>query len=118
MSERVDKRGDLADQECVPCRGGVPALEGAELHALAVRLGGNWEVVDGHHLAKEFKFPGFREVLDFVVKVGELAEAVQHHPDMHLSWGLVRVTIWTHEVDGLTETDFVFAAKVDRLLEK
>lgn len=105
----------LATKECVPCRGGVPALAGEPLHALLRELGGGWSLVDEHHLEKEYEFEDFRQALDFTVKVGELAEAQNHHPDILLSWGRVRITIWTHKIDGLTESDFVFAAKSDAL---
>ena len=107
---------DLATKECVPCKGGVPPLEGAELDALLAALGGEWTVVDGHHLEKTYPFKNFREALDFTNRVGELAEAQGHHPDIALSWGKVQLTIWTHKIDGLTESDFVFAAKADRAL--
>ncbi len=105
----------LAAQECVPCKGGVPPLEGAALDSLAAELGNDWQVVDGHHLEKEYGFPNFREALDFTGRVGEMAEEQSHHPDIFLTWGKVRVTIWTHKIDGLTESDFVFAAKADAL---
>ncbi len=105
----------LAAKDCVPCRGGVPPLQGEALEALSRELGSEWKVVDGHHLEKEFRFPDFAEALAFTNRVGELAEAQSHHPDLHLAWGRVRVTIWTHKIDGLTESDFVFAAKADRL---
>lgn len=107
---------DLAAQQCVPCRGGVPALAGAELEALLARLGPNgWVAAGGHHLVKTFPFPDFAQALAFVNRVGELAEEQGHHPDLHLAWGKVRVEIWTHKIDGLTESDFVLAAKIDRL---
>ncbi len=105
----------LAEKACIPCRGGVPPLAGAELERLAAELGGGWQVVAGHHLEKELRFKNFREALAFTNRVGELAEEVNHHPDLYLAWGRVKVTIWTHKIDGLTESDFVFAAKVDRL---
>jgi 4a-hydroxytetrahydrobiopterin dehydratase len=106
----------LANRECVPCRGGVPPLAGAELEHLLAELGPNdWRVVDGHHLEKEYRFPDFVSALAFVNRVGEEAERQGHHPDLHLAWGKVRVTIWTHKIDGLTESDFVLAAKLDRL---
>ena len=108
---------DLASRDCVPCKGGVPPLAGAELAALARQLGNDWKVVDGHHLEKQYRFANFREALAFTNRVGELAEQQNHHPDIHLAWGRVRVVIWTHKIDGLTESDFVFAAKADRLLE-
>jgi 4a-hydroxytetrahydrobiopterin dehydratase len=106
---------DLASKECVPCKGGVPPLAGDELRELQDRLGGGWRVVDGHHLTKTFEFKNFRQALDFTNRLGELAEEQGHHPDIHLSWGKVGVEIWTHKIDGLTESDFVLAAKTDRL---
>lgn len=105
---------DLADKTCIPCRGGVPPLEGAELENLARRLP-EWEVVDGHHLRREFRFRNFREALGFVNRVGALAEEQAHHPDVDFGWGRAGITIFTHKIDGLTESDFVLAAKVDRL---
>jgi 4a-hydroxytetrahydrobiopterin dehydratase len=106
----------LAEKECVPCKGGTPALKGEELARMAAELGGGWKVVEEHHLEREFAFQNFREALDFTNQIGELAEAQGHHPDIYLAWGKVKVTVWTHKVDGLTENDFVFAAKVSRLL--
>ncbi|NLH99567.1 MAG: 4a-hydroxytetrahydrobiopterin dehydratase [Chthonomonadales bacterium] len=106
---------ELANRECVPCRGGVPPLEGEQLRELYDMLGNGWSLVDDHHLEKEFAFPDFRSALQFVNRVGELAEAVGHHPDIYLAWGRARVTLWTHKIDGLAEADFVFAAKVDTL---
>lgn len=105
----------LAEKRCVPCKGGVPPLKGAELQALHAELGDAWEVVGEHHLEREYAFANFREALAFVNRVGEMAEEQNHHPDLLLAWGRVRVTIWTHSIDGLTESDFVFAAKCDRL---
>ncbi len=107
---------DLASKECVPCKGGVPPLAGDDLNQLMSRLGGDWRVVDEHHLEKDFPFPDFREALDFTNGVGELAEAQGHHPDIYLAWGKVKITIWTHKINGLTESDFVFAAKSDSLI--
>ncbi len=107
---------DLAAKQCVPCRGGVPPLAGDELEALRARLGRDWQVVDGHHLERTYRFDDFRQALDFTVRVGEMAEDQDHHPDIFLAWGQVKVTIWTHKIDGLTESDFVFAAKADALL--
>lgn len=106
---------DLAEMECVPCKGGVPPLGEREFSALLARLGGGWRVVDGHHLEKEYRFADFREALAFTNRVGELAEAQRHHPDIRLSWGRVVLTIWTHKINGLTESDFVLAAKADLL---
>ena len=107
---------DLATKECVPCKGGVPPLAGKELDDLSRQLGGDWQVVDGHHLEKEYRFPNFVDALAFVNRVGALAEEQGHHPDIYLAWGKVKLTLWTHKIDGLTESDFVFAAKADKRL--
>ncbi len=103
----------LAEKHCVPCKGGVPALKGEELEKMQGQVPG-WQVVEQHHLTKSFSFPDFRTALDFVNRVGEIAEAEGHHPDLFLAWGKVDVKIWTHKVDGLTESDFILAAKIDR----
>ena len=106
---------ELADKTCVPCRGDVPPLQGAKLEELSRQVPG-WEVVDEHHLSREFRFKNFREALEFVNRVGELAEEQAHHPDIDFGWGRARVTIFTHKIDGLSESDFILAAKVDRLI--
>ena len=99
----------------MPCRGGVPPLGEAERGELQTQIDPDWEVVEGHHLQREYLFDDFRAALDFTVRVGEMAEAQGHHPDIHLSWGKARVVIWTHKIDGLTESDFIFAARTDVL---
>ena len=105
---------DLAAKTCVPCRGGVPSLKGAELRTLARQVP-QWRVVNEHHLTREFKFPDFRQALDFVNRVGSIAEEQGHHPNIMLGWGRVEITIWTHKIDGMTESDFILAAKIDQL---
>ena len=105
---------DLASRECVPCRGGVPPLKGDDLTKLSMQLN-DWDVVDEHHLRKVLKFSNFREAHDFVNKVGELSEEQGHHPDICFGWGRAEITIWTHKIDGLTESDFILAAKIDQL---
>jgi 4a-hydroxytetrahydrobiopterin dehydratase len=104
----------LADKQCVPCRGGVPPLKGTELQKLRSNVP-SWNVVNEHHLQREFRFPDFKQALDFVNRVGAVAEEQGHHPDILLSWGKAGITIWTHKIDGLTESDFIMAAKIDRL---
>jgi 4a-hydroxytetrahydrobiopterin dehydratase len=104
---------ELATKECLPCEEGAAALKGQELRKLTNELGHDWRVIQEHHLEKEYKFKDFREALDFTNRVGEIAEARNHHPDIYLAWGKVRVTIWTHKIDGLTESDFVLAAKIE-----
>jgi 4a-hydroxytetrahydrobiopterin dehydratase len=105
----------LAEKDCIPCRGGVPALTGDELNQFAAQLSSGWRVINDHHLEKEYQFKNFRDGLTFTNLVGELAEAQGHHPDIHLAWGKVMITIWTHKIDGLTESDFILAAKIDLL---
>ncbi len=107
---------DLASMQCLPCRGGIPPLTHGEIRPYLADLGNDWRVVDDHQLEKEFRFKNFREALDFTNRVGELAEEVGHHPDIELSWGRVKLTVWTHKIDGLHEADFVLAAKADRVL--
>ncbi len=102
----------LAERQCVPCRGGVPPLTDAEIAPLLAQLDG-WQVVDNHHLAKRYTLQNFAEALALVTRIGAIAEEQNHHPDLTLAWGKVEVTIWTHKINGLTESDFVFAAKCD-----
>ena len=108
---------NLSEKECIACSGWVPKLVGEALVNLHAELGSEWSVYDEHHLEKTYKFSNFRKALDFTNTVGELAEEQNHHPDIFLAWGKVKVTIWTHKIDGLTESDFVFAAKADDALE-
>lgn len=104
----------LAERRCVPCRGGVPPLAGEELRKLQDQVP-DWRVIDEHHLEKSFLFPDFQQALDFVNRVGALAEEQGHHPDLYLTWGQVKAQIYTHKVNGLTESDFILAAKIDKL---
>jgi 4a-hydroxytetrahydrobiopterin dehydratase len=105
---------ELVSKKCVPCKGGVPPLKGEALQMLQKHVEG-WNVVEEHHLFKIIKFPDFRKALDFVNKVGEIAEEQGHHPVITFTWGKVEITIYTHKVNGLTESDFILAAKIDAL---
>ena len=105
---------DLASKTCVPCRGGTPPLKGEELDDLRRQVP-EWEVVEEHHLRRRFRFKNFREALDFVNRVGELAEEEGHHPNVTFGWGYAEVTIFTHKINGLTESDFILAAKINEL---
>ena len=106
---------ELADKQCVPCRGGVPPLKGKDLENLQQSVP-QWNVINEHHITRTFTFPDFRQALDLVNRVGALAEEQGHHPDILLAWGKAETTLWTHKIDGLTESDFVMAAKIDRLV--
>jgi 4a-hydroxytetrahydrobiopterin dehydratase len=104
---------NLADKHCVPCRGGVPPLKGDELRQYTDQLSG-WNVIDEHHITKTFQFPDFKQALEFVNRAGAVAEAEGHHPDILLTWGKAEVKTYTHKIDGLTESDFILAAKIDK----
>jgi 4a-hydroxytetrahydrobiopterin dehydratase len=106
---------DLAAKQCTPCRGGVPPLKGEPLRELEKQVSG-WKVEDEHHLVKTYAFPDFAKALAFVNRVGQIAEEQGHHPDIFLAWGRVDIKTWTHKIDGLTESDFILAAKIDRAL--
>ena len=105
---------ELSSRQCVPCRGGVPPLQGNKIELLLAQLNG-WEVVMGHHLKKNYGFENFRQALAFVNRVGDVAEEQGHHPDICFGWGTAEITIYTHKIDGLTESDFILAAKIDKL---
>ena len=107
---------DFANMQCVPYQGGVPPLKGEELQSFYGDLDNGWEVVEEHHLKKRFQFPDFKTALGFVNKVGVMAEEIGHHPEITFGWGFAEVQIYTHKINGLHEADFVFAAKIDRLL--
>jgi 4a-hydroxytetrahydrobiopterin dehydratase len=106
----------LAKKQCLPCRGGIPPLKGERITKLLQELGGAWEVTAEHHLEKTYTFKDFLEALAFTNKVGGIAEEQGHHPDIYLGWGKVGLKIWTHKIDGLTESDFILAAKADEAL--
>ncbi len=106
---------DLANMICEPCQGGVPPLKGEGIQDFYKDLSSGWEVAEEHHLKKRFKFPDFKSALDFVNKVGEMAEEIGHHPEITFGWGFAEIQIYTHKIDGLHESDFVFAAKTDKL---
>jgi 4a-hydroxytetrahydrobiopterin dehydratase len=103
----------LTQKHCIPCKGGVPPLRGEELQKLSAQLP-DWKVIAEHHITKTFVFPDFKTALAFVNRAGAVAEAEGHHPDLLLTWGRVEVKTYTHKIDGLTESDFILAAKINR----
>ena len=105
---------NLANKRCIPCEGGVVPIKGKLLNKYLKEVKG-WKAVKQHHLEKEFKFKNFKEALKFVNKVGSIAEKENHHPNIYFTWGKVRISIWTHAIDGLSENDFILAAKIDHL---
>ncbi len=106
---------ELAQRECVPCRGGTPPLDPAKIDELLTQLDG-WTIEHEYHLTRTLKLPDFAASLELTNRIGAIAEQHNHHPDIHLAWGQVRVEVWTHKIKGLTESDFIFAAKVDAAL--
>lgn len=119
---------DLAARHCGPCTAGTPPLAGEDLARLLGQLDG-WSTEEhgeagvqeaGAHrplrLVKQYRFPDFRQALAFVNRVGEVAEQEGHHPDIELGWGRVKLTVWTHSIGGLSENDFILAAKADSVL--
>ena len=102
----------LTSKKCVPCGGGVPRLKGEEIAPLLEQLSG-WRVVDEHHLQKAYQFTNFADALRFVNSVGAVAESEGHHPHIYFGWGYARLEIYTHAIGGLTESDFILAAKID-----
>jgi 4a-hydroxytetrahydrobiopterin dehydratase len=115
---------ELAQRTCVPCRGGVSPLSDEEIAPLLRQLDPEWRVVEQSDakrgpikvLTREFRFKNFAEAMRGAVRIGEMAEEQQHHPDLRIAWGRLDVEVWTHKIGGLTESDFVFAAKSDALL--
>ncbi len=104
----------LADQQCIPCRGGVPPLAPERVRALLAQLDAGWRLNDAGHLQRRYEFSNFATALAFANRVGEIAEREGHHPDLHVAWGSCGVEIWTHKIGGLTDSDFYLAAKADR----
>jgi 4a-hydroxytetrahydrobiopterin dehydratase len=105
---------DLAQKKCIPCSGGIPRLDAARVAELALEVPG-WQVVNNHHLQRRWSFTNFATALAFVNRIGEVAEREAHHPNISFTWGRVDVEIYTHKIDGLTESDFILAAKLGDL---
>ncbi len=106
---------DLTKKKCKPCEGGVSALGQKEIEELKKHIGSDWKVIDNNKIFKEFSFVNYLHTIDFVNKVAELAEKEGHHPVMHVYYGRIEVELWTHAIDGLSENDFILAAKIDQL---
>jgi 4a-hydroxytetrahydrobiopterin dehydratase len=104
----------LAEQPCVPCRGGTPPMTREQIEPLLQQLDG-WQVEEDRRLIKSFKVKNWVQAVDLVNRITPVAEAQNHHPDLYVRWGEVRVLLWTHKIDGLTESDFYMAAKIDRV---
>lgn len=106
---------DLLSKKCIPCSIGADPLNSGEIQEYMKNLKGDWKVVEDRYIEKTYRFKDFREALDFTNKVGELAEAEGHHPDIFLAWGRVVIKLLTHKIKGLHENDFILAAKIDQI---
>ena len=105
----------LVNKSCVPCQGGIPPLTAKEVEEWLQELGKGWAVNNKGHLHKEYPLNDFKDPMVFANKIAELAEKEGHHPDLKISWGACAVEIWTHKINGLTESDFILAAKIEAL---
>ena len=109
---------ELAEKKCIPCEGGIPSFDLKEIHKYLKKVDG-WNVKSDddktYYLLKEFKFKNFLESQNFVNKIGEIAELEKHHPDISFGWGYCEVKIFTHAIKGLAESDFILAAKIDKV---
>ena len=109
---------DLADKKCVPCEGGIPALDLSEIHKYLKKIDG-WNVLkndkNNYYIEKDFKFKNFIESEKFIIEVGKIAETEGHHPDIIFGWGYAKINITTHAIEGLSENDFILAAKIDQI---
>ncbi len=104
----------LADNRCIPCKGGVPPLESGRSQELLAQLDEGWILNGAGHLEREYGFRNFNDAMALGNAIAAIAHEEDHHPDLYVAWGKCRVEIWTHKISGLTESDFFFAAKVDR----
>ena len=115
---RSKTMSDLINKKCVPCEGGIVPFDISEIHKYQKKVDG-WNIIKDnkniYFLEKNFKFKNFKKSQDFVNKVGEIAEAEGHHPDLWFGWGYARIKIFTHAIKGLAESDFILAAKIDQI---
>ncbi len=107
---------DLKNGKCVPCQGGTPPLPEEKSSELLGQLAEGWQLIENHHIERTYKFPNFAKALEFTNRVGDVAEQEGHHPIIELTWGRVKITLYTHKINGLTESDFIMAAKADSVL--
>ena len=104
----------LADQKCIACTGNVPPLEEEEIKKLLAELHEDWSLNNLGHLQRSVQLENFNQSMKLANEIAEIAEQENHHPDIYISWGICKIEIWTHKIDGLTDSDFIFAAKADR----
>jgi len=107
---------DLSKRKCVPCEGGIPPLTEKEILNYLTVVNKGWITKDNKKVVRAFNFVNFKHTMEFANRVAEIADEEGHHPVMHVSYGTVEIEIWTHAIDGLSENDFILAAKIDKLL--
>lgn len=107
---------DLSTRKCIPCEGGIPPLNEAEISGYKDHISSEWKVVDNNKLTREFYFVSYRHTIDFVDKVAKIAEEEGHHPVLHVYFGRAVAELWTHSINGLSENDFILAAKIDKVI--
>ncbi|HEX2921449.1 MAG TPA: 4a-hydroxytetrahydrobiopterin dehydratase [Bacteroidales bacterium] len=105
----------LAEKKCIPCEGNVPALGENEINEFRSQISADWKIVDNRKIKREFSFVNYKHTIDFVNRVAGIAEEEGHHPDMYVFFGRVEIELWTHSIGGLTENDFILAAKIDEI---
>ena len=106
---------DLSTKKCVPCEGGILPLNETEISEYKKQISESWIVIENNKLSKEFFFVSYRHTIDFVIKVASIAEEEGHHPVLHIYFGRAVVDLWTHSISGLSENDFILAAKIDKI---
>tara|TARA_B100000900_G_scaffold400720_1_gene404649 strand:- start:344 stop:694 length:351 start_codon:yes stop_codon:yes gene_type:complete len=106
---------DLHQKKCIPCQGGIPPLTALEIEPYIRQIHDDWKLIADHHIERVFSFNDFKSALEFVNQAGGICEEEDHHADFELSWGRVKIMIWTHKIDGLNEADFILAAKIDNI---
>lgn len=109
------KMTDLVNKKCVPCEGGLPPFTQEQVATYKKEITSDWEVLDGKKLFLKKKFGNFKAAMVFVNKVADIAEADQHHPNIEIFYNIVKLTLWTHAIAGLSENDFILAAKIDQV---
>lgn len=115
MKQTVTGKKSLTQRHCKPCEGDMLPMKGEDLAQYRKQLGSTWNVLGEHHMEKEFKRKDWRQSADLVCRIADLADQENHHPDILLQYGKVKVTLWTHKINGLSENDFILAAKIDEL---
>ncbi|CAN5203903.1 4a-hydroxytetrahydrobiopterin dehydratase [soil metagenome] len=114
----MDSDKKLEERKCEACNANTPPLEGDELQRYYSKLDEGWDLIDDHHLEKTYSFKNFRHALEFTNRVGEMSEEEGHHPEIYLTWGEVKLTVYTHAIDALSENDFIWAAKADGVVDE